>query len=44
MRTNIDRRRKYHVARFFGATRNEATYAKDLGMEKFETILRFLIS
>jgi len=42
MKNNINRRRKYHVARFFGATRNEAEYAKDLCMCKFETILRFL--
>lgn len=44
MKDNIMRRRKYHVTRFFGATRNEAEYAKDLGMDKFETILRFMTS
>lgn len=42
MRNNIERKRKYHVARLFGATRNEAEYVKDLGMPKFKTILRFL--
>lgn len=43
MKNNIVRRRKYNVARYFGATRNEAEYAKDLSMDKFETILKFII-
>ncbi len=43
MKNNINRRRKYNVARFFGATRNEAEYAKDLGMCKFGNILRFIM-